>query len=116
MADIHILEGDRDEEGVVTKRYAFHFLIPVGEQVPEAAEDPILVAFESTVPDIDPTELADIKAAKIWEHVITLPYFHTESATSVLTRVRTRYAALETKVIERYKERYAFYLAEKTKA
>lgn len=116
MADIHILDGDRGEEGVVRKRYALHFPIPVGDQVAQAAQDPLLVLFESAVPDIGPAELVDIKAGKAWEHVITLPYFHTESAASVLTRVHTRYAALEPKVVERYKERYAFYLVEKTKA
>lgn len=118
MSDIHVLYGRRDG-GIIYKRYAFHYIVPAEYRVADAAQDPEVAGFTSAVPNITDfahpedagqTELDAIKEGAVIEVQVTLPYHYTESGSSVLARVRTRYAELEQQHINNYRARYNHYL------
>jgi len=112
MADIHVLTGARigRSSRKVLKSYAFHFPIPPGDQVANAALDPELVAFVSLVPDIEQTELDDIKAGRIVEVWVEMPYNRDISDADAATKVRAEYNGMENEVRIEYIEKYRQYL------
>ena len=112
MADIHVLTGLRVGRSTrkVLKRYAFHFQIPPDDQVPSAAFDPELVAFESIVPNIEQTELDDIRAGRVVEVLVEIPYNRDISDADVVVKVHDEYNEMTNRIRMEYVEKYRQYL------
>lgn len=110
MSDIHILDGVRSGRNRISKRCAFHFLIAVSDQVAAAAQDPVLAAFESAVPDILAGELTAIQAGEVVELVVSVLYGKDAPLTNSLNKAKAKYLAMEPKVAESYVHRYRAYL------
>lgn len=110
MSEIHILTGTR-RGGLITKQIIFHYVIPVGQRVTNAALDPGLVSFVSLVPDIEATESDAIKAGEAIEVSSSIQFHHTEDlATAVLTRIRAVWNSEQSRHVNDYVARYAQYL------
>ena len=115
MSDIHVLTGSR-RRGTVTTRVAFHYAVPGGQQVANAALDPNLIAFVSAVPNIDGVEDAAIKAGEMVEAVDTVRHNHAAPDASVLAQARSQYTGGEAKTLNDYRARYWEYLEEYAEA
>ncbi len=111
MGDIHALDGSTGPNGTISKRLAFHYLIPGPDQVAAASQDPELVGFVSEVPDITGTEDTAIKAGQVVEEIHTITYHPSEDVnTSVIPRAQDAYTARKQPAIDAYKARYHGYL------
>lgn len=108
MSLYHVLEGE-PQGGRVYHPVILHVTVPLAQRISKAAE--ALAGFESLVPDIDPGELANIRAGEIVEWPVD--GFHAQDAAStdgMLGRVAEDYDAIRAAALQDYKDKYRFYL------
>lgn len=110
MADIHILKGSVLDEYQANYQYVLH--LPTGADAALQAKaqlDPAVSGFESAVPDIEPTELAAIRAGQEVEEVYSLKHHENAPPAEQLDRIRAHFAERAPLIAAEFNRGYRWY-------
>ena len=112
MADIHVLVGTVQDEYVTQYRYVLH--VPTGADAglqAHAVQDPNVSGFESIVPNIEQTELDDIRAGVLVEEVYSISYHRNDDPADYLARLQAEWGerAAAGGVPDEFERRYQWF-------
>jgi len=111
MADIHVIGGSIASTNKTNYTYVFH--IPTGADAAlqtKAQTNPAVSGFESAVPNIDGTELTNIRSGVLVEESGSIVFNEGDSAASYLARLRDEYAERAALVPGEFARLYRWYL------
>jgi len=111
VADIHILEGNIQDEDRACYRYVLH--VPTNASpalCTKAGLDESVSGFESVLGTaISPGELNQIQAGQVVEEVHTITYHKNDAASEYLARVQAEWVARAAIVPDDFERRYQRY-------
>lgn len=109
MADIHVLEGRFRGNGTGSIRIVYHIPVPESYRNGTIANYPEDYNRESAVPDIELSELDDIKTGVVYEHVESFRMNVNTSQAVIVALIRERWHDIQTLAGKHVRERYKYY-------
>ena len=109
MADIHVLEGNFRENGSGSFRIAYHIPVPASYQNGTIANYPEDYTRTSVVVDIEVSELDEIVAGTMYEHIEHISTNVNASIPATTAMIRARWHDVETLAAKLVREQYKYY-------